>query len=281
MKIFLIFILSFFTSANCQIYTQADIDVCNSKFELAVKKDLSKLPINMVIAEIGKSFIGVDYEAGTLDKSEKETLTVNLTGLDCYTFLENTLVIARLIKSDSMTFENYLQELISIRYRCGELKEYPSRLHYFSDWIFEMDKRNIAKDITKDIGGKSYPNNVSFMSSNPKYYKQLENNPDFVNQMKKIEQNISSREYYYIPEDEISKYEKNISSGDIIGITTNIKGLDISHVGLAIRMDDDRIHLLHAPNKDKKVQISEVSLSDYIKHNSKQTGIIVVRPVEP
>jgi hypothetical protein len=79
---------------------------------------------------------------------------------------------------------------------------------------------------------------------------------------------------------EIEKNESKIQSGDIIGITTNITGLDISHTGIAIRMDDGRIHLMHAPNIGFKVQITDKPLSNYILGNKKQTGIIVLRPSE-
>ena len=54
-----------------------------------------------------------------------------------------------------------------------------------------------------------------------------------------------------------------------------------SHTGIAIRLADGRIHLLHAPNVGKKVQISDVPLADYIKGIKNQTGIIVSRPVSP
>jgi hypothetical protein len=57
--------------------------------------------------------------------------------------------------------------------------------------------------------------------------------------------------------------------------------LDIGHVGLAIKMDNGRIHFLHAPLADSKVQISELPLSDYAKKINKHTGIIVLRVLEP
>ncbi|MEW6702505.1 MAG: N-acetylmuramoyl-L-alanine amidase-like domain-containing protein, partial [Bacteroidota bacterium] len=126
------------------IYTQEDVEICTSRFELAVSKKLSDRPINEIIVEIGKSFIGTDYAANSLDKNGEEKLVVHLTGLDCYTFLESALVFARSIKMGKTSFEDYQQELINIRYRNGKLNEYPSRLHYFSDWIYDMDKRGIA-----------------------------------------------------------------------------------------------------------------------------------------
>ncbi len=281
----LIFVLSFLIfifSLNAQtIYTQGDVDICNSKFDLAVKENLSAKPIGEIIIAIGKSFLGTEYEPFTLDKDSVEKLTIHLTGLDCYTFLENSLVFARCIKEGKTTFEDYRKELIKIRYRNGELKDYPSRLHYFSDWIYDMNKRGIGKDVTKEIGGIPYNKKIDFMSTHIDSYKQLKNNPEFLQEIKQIEKNISSRKYYYIPEDSIARCEDRIQSGDIIGITTNVKGLDIAHTGISIRMEDGRIHFLHAPNVGHKVQITEKPLADYLKDNKKQTGIMILRVSEP
>ncbi|MCX6170524.1 MAG: DUF1460 domain-containing protein [Ignavibacteriales bacterium] len=281
-KIFLlVFVLWFSSDSFTQtIYTQQDVDICNSKFQLAVDINLSSLPINQVIIEIGKSFLGTDYSAGSLEKGDEEKLVVHLTGLDCYTFLESSLVFARCIKEGKNSFDDYQNELTNIRYRKGKLDEYPSRLHYFSDWIYDMNKRGIGKDITKEIGGKPYDKKIYFMSTHIDAYRQLKNNPKFVDEIAKIEKEISSRKYYYVPQEEISKVEDKIQSGDIIGITTNVEGLDIAHTGIAIRMDDGRIHLMHAPNVGYKVQITEKPLADYIKGNKKQTGIMVLRPAD-
>ena len=82
---------------------------------------------------------------------------------------------------------------------------------------------------------------------------------------------------YYIPKDKVKDIDLYITSGDIIAITTSIKGLDISHTGIAIRKEND-IYLLHASEKEKKVIISELTLHQYLKSNATQSGILVLRP---
>jgi len=264
-----------------QIFSEKDVEVCKSKFNLAVDKSLSEKPINEVIVEIGKSFIKTEYVAHTLEKEGDEQLVINLTGLDCTTFLETSLTFARCIKKVKTSFEDYQNELTFIRYRDGKIDKYPSRLHYFSDWIYNNQQKSIVRDITEDIGGKEIMFNVNFMSENPKYYKQLQENPEFIPVISKQEKEINSRKYYYIPEDDIEKLEPKIQSGDLIALTTSDKGLDIGHVGLAIKMDNGRIHFLHAPLAGSKVQITETPLSDYAKKIKKHTGIIVLRVLEP
>lgn len=263
------------------IYTQKDVDICNNKFEYAVSKDLTKLPINEVLLEIGKTFLNLDYEANTLEKGDKEQLVIHLSGLDCYTFFESSLVFARSIKVGKTTFENYQEELTNIRYRDGKINRYPSRLHYASDWLYDNDKRGNVKDITKEIGGMLFEKEINFMSTHVDSYKQLKNNPEFVAEIKKIEEEINKRDYYYIPENYIECVEDKIQNGDIILITASLGGLDISHTGIAIKMDDGRIHFMHAPIVGKKIQITEKPLGDYIKGLKRHNGIMVARPLEP
>lgn len=283
-KISLIVFLSliiFSSKINSQVFSEKDVEVCKSKFTLAVDKALSEKPINEVIIEIGKSFLKTEYVAHTLEKEGDEQLVINLTGLDCTTFLETTLTFARCIKKGKTSFEDYQNELTFIRYRDGKLDKYPSRLHYFSDWIYNNQQKSIIKDFTEEIGGKEIKFNLNFMSENPKYYKQLQDNPEYIPVISKQEKDINSRQYYYIPEDDIEKLESEIQTGDLIALTTSDKGLDIGHVGLAIKMDNGRIHFLHAPLAGSKVQITETPLSDYAKKIKKHTGIIVLRVIEP
>ncbi len=274
----LLFLNSFIWS---QIYTQQDVEICNNKFEYAVSKDLEKSPINDVLVEVGKTFLGLGYEAFTLEKGEKEQLVIHLSGLDCYTFFESSLVFARCIKKGKTTFEDYQKEITNIRYRNGVINEYPSRLHYASDWLYDNDKRGNVKDITKEIGGMKFNKKINFMSTHSDLYKQLKNNPKFLEDIKATEDSINNRDYYYIPENFIECVEDKIQNGDIILITASMEGLDISHTGIAIKMDDGRIHFMHAPLRGKKIQITEKPLADYIKGIDRHTGIMVARVLEP
>jgi hypothetical protein len=86
--------------------------VCRKKFKLFIEEGMAKLPIGESIVAIGKSFIGTEYVGGTLDKDTKnEKLVVNLTGLDCVTFVENCLVFGRCVKKGKTSFDDYLVEL--------------------------------------------------------------------------------------------------------------------------------------------------------------------------
>lgn len=282
----LIILLSLFIAMHMSmsaqtVYLPEDSLICSSKFQVSVNKGLAVLPLNDVIAEVGKTFLGVDYVAHSLETPGDEQLVLNLRGVDCTTFLENALVLSRCIKMNRISWEDYKAELTKVRYRDGIIDHYPSRLHYFSDWIFNNSGKGIVKDVTKEIGGTPVRFNVNIMSRNPDKYKQLDGNGEYLKKILSQEKEISARDYYYIPKSQIKDIESKIGNGYLIAITTNIEGADIAHVGIAVKMKDGRIHFMHAPLAGAKVQITEKPIDEYLAKNSKQTGIVVLKPLEP
>lgn len=276
----------------CQIMLVTFSGIVNPSFSFDISDDYEKmkckkklasfdsslknLPLNEIIIEVGKSFIGTPYVAGTLDENpNKEELTINITGLDCVTFVENCIVFSRLIKSGKTDFEDYKSELEKIRYRDGKNTGYPSRLHYFTDWIYDNENKGIVKDITKEIGGSSYPKILTFMTTHRDSYKQFSDDENYM-QMYDIESNINSRNLYYIPVNQISAIYDNLETGDIIGITSTLPGLDIAHTGFVYKKDNVA-YLMHASLKNKEVEISTLDIQEYIEGNSKQGGIVVAR----
>jgi len=270
-----------YTKSYSQIYSEEDVEICNQKFQISVEDDLKDQPINDVIVKIGESFLGTEYLAYALEEDGDEQLVINLSGLDCTTLVENSLALSRCVKLDSTSFENYLHELQFIRYRNGIVDGYASRLHYFSDWITNNVAKGVVADETMELGGIPIKFNLNFMSTHPDSYKQLKENPDLIPVIQMQEEEISSREYYYIPKKDFESKENLIESGEIIAITTTVEGLDIGHIGIAIKMDDGRIHLLHAPNVNTKVQITEEPLEEYLMKYKRHSGVIVLKVLEP
>lgn len=265
-----------------RLCAQPDEDefVCREKFSLAVALSLQKRPIQEVIIQMGISFLGTDYVAFALEAPGPERLIVNLRGLDCVSFYENALVLARCIKKDRMTFVDYRNELRFIRYRNGVLDGYPSRLHYTSDYFYDNERKGVWTNIAERLGGVPFVKNIHYMTSHPGQYRQLREHPAHLEAMKRIEEEISSRKTFFIPKGSIAAAESGIESGDIIGITTDIEGLDVSHTAIAVRQSG-ALHLLHAPSVGRKVEISEATLSDYLAAGKRHTGIMIVRPKEP
>jgi hypothetical protein len=273
----ILFLPTFFVKA--QIYTPKDTDICVQKFQLVINKDLNEKPIGDVMAAIGKSFIGSKYEAHTLEVAQPEKLVVNLREFDCTTYVESCLALARVAKMKHPTVKEYMEQLQYIRYRAGKINGYPSRLHYFTDWICDGQKKGIVKDITKGLGGIPYEKNIDFMTTHRSAYKQLKKD-QFYKKIAEIEKELNKRKLYYIPKNSVSRIENKLENGDIIATTTNIPGLDVSHVAMVIKMDNGETRLLEAPDVGLKIKLTDVTLSEYLMHNKKQTGIIVARPLE-
>ena len=257
-------------------YTEKDAEIFADI--LSKYKDESDKPIATLIPELGKYFLGQEYVAHTLEVNEEEKLIVNLRELDCTTYAENLLALARTIKSENQSFEQFAKEIEKIRYRDGKRDEYPSRLHYFSDWIYN-NKENDLVTTPADSFGNPFPNKVSFMSNNPDSYKHLKNNPDYISVIEQQEKEINEKSYFFIPKENIAEYEHLLKEGDIIGLTTSINGLDVAHVGVLVEQDG-KLHLLHASQSKLKVEISDEPISSFLKPESKNTGIMIARPVE-
>ncbi|MEN2281467.1 N-acetylmuramoyl-L-alanine amidase-like domain-containing protein [Algoriphagus sp. SE2] len=270
--------ISFFTQAQTVCTLESREKLENYLATLSEGNYLDK-SANELNIEIGKWFLETPYVEKTLELPGSEKLVINLTGLDCTTFLETVVTMTRLVEEGKFTFEDFESELEQLRYRDGINKGYPSRLHYFSDWIFENQEKGIIEDVTSKIGGAPYPNAPTFMSENPQFYRQLSEAKN-LSAIKEAESIIAKREYFFIPKAEIASLEKNIQSGDLIAITTSMPNLDIVHTGFAIEKNG-RIHLLHASSKNMEVEISEKPLSDYLAGNKSQCGIMVARLKNP
>jgi len=237
-----------------------------------------KTETGLLVIKVGKLFLESPYVANTLEVGGNEKMVINLREQDCTTFAENCLALARTIQKDNPTFNVFVDQLRFIRYRDGILKGYPSRLHYFSDWIFNNDQKRVVKSISNDIANVAIDNRVSFMSGHPEDYPALKGNPDFTRDIALQENVISNRKTWFIPKSRLFEFEHLLHDGDIIGITTNMQGMDISHVVIGIRKEG-RIHLLHASLKYKKVLISNETLEQYLNTQKSSTGIMVARPL--
>lgn len=276
MKYFLSFLLVMgftFRGMASIVYTQEDSLIATGYFQFMQPK--KNLPINQLVVETARFFLGTPYVSGTLEK-EQEQLVVNLRELDCTTFVENCLALSLTLKGPTPDFLTYCNTLQSLRYRNGEVTDYIGRLHYTTDWIAENEKRNILKDITKDIGGKPLQLQVSFMSTHPDKYKQLVANPLLIPRLAAVEKINNSRTHYYIPKAEIPSIAKLIKDGDIICFTTSIQGLDVTHVGYAL-WEGGQLTFIHASTSAHKTLINPVPLAGYCNSIRSNTGIIVVR----
>lgn len=234
------------------------------------------LPKEERLLQIAKAFVGKPYGVRTLEIADPEQLVVNTRELDCLTLVENVIAFYRVSQTEHASFNGYLRQIRTIRYRGGEMGDYTSRLHYYSDWMSDNAQKNILTNVSRELGGVLMQPEVGFMSKNPSKYKALSKHPEFVGVIAGHETRINSMRYEFIPKDKIEDIQSNIKTGDIIGITTNIKGLDLSHTGIAVNIDDT-LYFLHASSYNKKVMLTKKSFVSYTSGIKNQTGIVVLR----
>ncbi len=225
--------------------------------------------------EIAKFFLGTPYVVGTLETKRTERLVVNLREFDCVTFVENVVALGWNVKSGEKSYEAFQRLLQKIRYRGGRLQGYSSRLHYFSDWIHDNQRKGILKDVTAEIGGRPLKKAMTFLTTNPDLYPPLKNAAN-LRRMNSVERAISRRSLFFIPKKALRRLEDRICDGDLIAITTYTEGLDVQHVGLGARVKN-RIHLLHASSFEGKVVLSKETLYRYLMQSRARSGIMVAR----
>jgi len=256
-----------------------DREICEVLLRSASERGDHAKPLPRLIVSVGRQFLGVPYEAGTLEREGPEELVVNLRAFDCVTFIEAVVVMACLIRTGKTDFADYVPSLERIRYRGGRCEGYPSRLHYFTDWLHDNGRKGIARDITAESGGIPFRKALHELTDHRDDHPPLRNTAAF-RRMRIVEAACSRRTLHYVPKAELKKIEKRIEKGDIIAIATDEEGIDVIHAGLAVR-GRKGLHLLHASRAAGSVVLSDITLYRYLQERRSRTGIIVGRVIAP
>jgi Protein of unknown function (DUF1460). len=238
-----------------------------------------KMSVDSAMLQSALFFLNTPYEAETLEGEDEEMLVIDFRSFDCVTFMENCLALSRCLQYPYPDMDYFERVLRMIRYRSGRIDGYTSRLHYTSDWIYDNAGKGIVEDITHALGGRKIQLNVHYMSENYTKYPALQGSSPLVETIRTIEQQINTRNYFYIPKSEITSHRNRIKDGDIICFTTSIPGLDISHVGIAYHYKN-QLTFIHASPVAGKVIINSESLEDYCLKIKATTGIMVLRPLQ-
>ena len=254
-------------------YTRAD--------SLTICRLLKQAPQQGSTLWFARQFHDVPYVTHTLEVNDHEQLVVNTRELDCTTLVETVTALTLCVKQEKRQWIDYLQMLRTLRYRQGVLDGYPSRLHYFTDWILDKQQMGLVSEIQQPNPPFTAVQRVSadFMSQHPNYYKALKANPSLVKEIRQQEQKLTGKMFRYIPKQEVRNTKlmrKTVRNGDIIAITCNKKGLEIAHLGFAV-WQKDGLHLLNASQLHHKVVTEPMTLRQYLGKHKTHTGIRVIR----
>lgn len=233
-----------------------------------------------LILHIARKFLGTPYVAKTLETEGKERLVINARQLDCTTYVENTMAIYLCVTNSRTSYDDYKKQLRLLRYANGEVT-YAARQHYFTQWIEENAKKGFVHELQSPTPPFTAVQllRIDFMTTHVSLYPMLKDSPEDIKTIAQRERELSGRRYQYIPKSSIrnsSLFRSTIKDGDIIAITTSKKGLDTSHIGIAV-WHKDGLHMLNASQIHKKVVEEPMTLYQYMQRHPSQTGIRIIR----
>jgi len=247
--------------------------------QYAKQQNLHDRSMGEIVQAIADNFLGKPYAAGLLDKSGEEKLIVTLNKFDCVLFVETVLAIARGVAVQDYDYQNFVNRIEEQRYLNGKMNGYCSRLHYFSDWINDNQKRQTVENITAELGGVPMNKTLNFMSQHRSSYPQMLKDEATYQCIVSQEADLAKTTVNYIPTNRIKSVYSQLKPGDIVAVATDVKGLDVTHTGLVYRNADGNMGLIHA-SPAGEVTVA-YDLQRYISRVESAIGIVVARAKTP
>ncbi|MDF1660116.1 MAG: DUF1460 domain-containing protein, partial [Verrucomicrobiales bacterium] len=182
----------------------------------AQKGNWSSLSIGDRTAAFGTALCGTPYENYTLEIDDRiESPSVNFNALDCWTFYEVSLAMARLVKNPSSLWsrEALLYYIELERYRNGRCDgTYVSRMHHLEEVFANNERRGLGRNVTSSLGGIPLRRRVKYMQTGTaiRSSRYLRNDPSMVPAMAKIEDQISALPITYIPNSKVASIESKL-----------------------------------------------------------------------
>lgn len=257
----------------------------NRLCEQAKKEKWASQPIGQRTVTAGKALLGTSYGNYTLEIDDKiESPSVNFETLDCWTFYETSLAMARLVKnpSDRWSREGMLHYIELERYRDGRCTgSYLSRMHHLEEVFANSESRALGQNMTASLGGVPVRRNIKEMQESWKSYRYLRSDPSLLPGMAQVEAKVSALPVTYIPRSKVASIESRLQDGDVLAVATNWHSSYTSHVGLAKR-DGATCRFMHATSSRSKGKCCVIDnrISTYLQEKSTNMGLIVFRPSE-
>lgn len=289
----LLFLLCFLATSALSHADPLPLEVVfkgQSKFEAVLARakpqadQLRAAGIGERTAWFGQLLTGTPYKGFTLEIHDRiEAPSANFEGLDCWTFFEVALALARLsaLPTDQWTSAQFLEFIEMDRYWGGRCDgSYLSRLHYLEHWAADNEKRGLVSDLTDRLGGVPVRNAAREMTVAWKSYRYMANSAANREAIAKLEAGLRAEPLTMIPLEKVPATESQLRDGDIISIVSRDgAAFATSHVGLALRHGGE-LRFMHAssPRNHGKVLV-DARLSDYLRRYKTHAGIRVARPL--
>jgi hypothetical protein len=193
--------------------------------------------------------LGRPYLAHPLvgSRDRPEELVTGVSGFDCVTFVETVLALAH-----SETPVEFRDELVRLRYRGGTVA-WEERLHYFSEWMLENERRGVLRIDTRGPGSRTLEVRLSILEGLPPRQIQLD----------------------VVPKESVEQAMPRFTDGTIAAFASEREGLDHFHVG--ILFFEEQLMMVHAAKSFGAV--GKEPLSAFLARNTTR-GISFARPLE-
>jgi len=232
-----------------------------------------------LIVRVAEAALGRPYaDAPAADGAE--VVNINVSAFECVSFVESSLAMARCIWQGTPTATCFSKEVVTIRYRDGRIDGYPSRLHYFEDWMGNNARRGHMALMGNELGGEPVVRHTAYMTSHPAYFPPLRD-ADVFARIQAMERQLSTQPQIIVMREMVGAIEPRLMDGDIIAVTTRRANILVRHAGLVQLGPDHTVHLLHASSARHKVTRTKETLAEYINRRPEREGIIVARPTPP
>ena len=247
-------------------------------------------PLGSAAVHVGESAVGTPYEAFTLeeylraggDPMRTEPLTLSLTRFDCVSLVEACLAIARQARGGPVAgdaaWDGFAREMERMRYRGGNREGYLSRLHYFSEWLDDNERRGLVRVMGPELGGEADRRPLRFMTEHRDAYPALASDAVY-QQLQRLERSLDPQPRWVIPTARIPDVSDQLLTGDIVAFATALPGLDVTHAAFAYRDEAGVLRVLHAPLSGGEVEVTRSTLPEYVAAIKRSTGILVARPL--
>ena len=204
------------------------------------------------VQRLAEALLGRPYAADPLigSRHEREALVTGVSGFDCVTFVETVLALAR-----SRSPAGFREEIVQLRYRGGVIA-WAERLHYFSDWLAENQRRGALEIDTQGPGAVTIEARLAVLEGLPPRNTRFE----------------------VVPVLDLERALPRIANASIAAFASEREGLDYFHVGLLFFEPPAELMMVHAAQSLGAV--GKEPLAAFLARN-RTRGISFARPLAP
>lgn len=220
------------------------------------------------LSAVVQQSLGTPYADGPLGEGPDGAFDtdplIDLTRVDCVTFMEQSIALAA-----GPSYDHMFDLLQQIRYKDGII-EYEHRNHFFiTDWI---ENNPFCVEVTDDLDVPT--KKIKRTISRKDFFKRV-NAPGLGSDSPN-----RAEELTIVPTDHVQAAEDALPSPAIVVFVGKVDWLFALHTGLFIRHADGTGHLYHASSKAGEVVAMD--LSDYVaEQGGRYLGIAAYRVTAP